>query len=82
MFKRIDESPFLVRLLARISSYLASHKGLPVVVGIVLILVATIVEVINISFNSPALELVQVVLHSGGLLLALIGLLLAEPLGK
>lgn len=82
MFKRIDESPLLVRLLARFSAFLSKNKGLPVVVGIALIVVATILQVINVSANSATLELFQIVIQAVGLLLALIGLLLAEPLGK
>jgi hypothetical protein len=82
MFKRIDESPLLVRLLARVSNFLARRKGLPMVVGILLIIVAMIIELLNISLGSPVLQVIHIVLHYGGLLLALIGFLLAEPLGK
>jgi len=82
MFKRIDESPFLVKLLARVSNYLARRKGLPILVGVLLILLATILELVNIAVASSALEVVHVLLHGGGLLLSLVGVLLAEPLGK
>lgn len=82
MFKRIDESPFLVKLLARVSNYLARRKGLPILVGVLLILLATILELVNIAVASSVLEVVHVLLHGGGLLLSLVGVLLAEPLGK
>lgn len=82
MYKRIDESPLLVRILARLSGFLAGHKGLPTVIGIMLIIIAMIIELVNISLASAGLEVVRVLLHNGGLILALIGLLLAAPLGK
>jgi len=82
MFKHIDESPLLIRALARLSNYLARHKGLPMIVGIIMIVVATILELWNISAGSAALAAIQVLLRNGGIVVALIGFLLVEPLGK
>lgn len=80
--KRLDESTLLTGLLQRASNVLARQRGLPVVLGIVLIIASFAVHVINVSVDSSWLELVGVILLHLGLLSGLIGLLLATPLGK
>jgi hypothetical protein len=82
VFRRIDESSFLNRFLQRISSLLARQRGLPVVFGIVLFVAGFIVQLVNLGLGSPALELLHIVLQNVGILIALVGLLLAEPLGR
>lgn len=82
MFKKIDQSQFLIKLLQRLSNFLARKRGLPIIVGIFLLVLAFILELINMSVQLQWLELTRVILHYVGLLSALIGLLLAEPLGK
>lgn len=82
MFKRIDESTFLSKLIENLSGVLARQRGLPIVIGIVLIIVAFIAQIIEVYVPSQTLEVIGVILHHVGLLTALIGLLLAEPLGK
>ena len=37
MFKRIDRSPTLARLLERLSATLARQRGLPIVLGVILV---------------------------------------------
>jgi hypothetical protein len=82
MFKWIDESTRISRLIENLSSLLARQRGLPVVIGIVLLILAFIAQAVEIYVPSQALELVGVILHYTGILIALIGSLLAEPLGK
>ncbi|MCU0512645.1 MAG: hypothetical protein MUE40_08735 [Anaerolineae bacterium] len=82
MFRRIDESPLLNRLLQRVSTLLARQRGLPVVAGIALIITGFVLQLINLALNAPVVELIQVICQNGGILIALIGLLLAEPLGR
>lgn len=82
MFKRIDESTFLSRLIENISSILAKQRGLPIVIGIGFIIVAFVVQIIEVYTPSQPLEVVGIIFHHMGVLTALIGLLLAEPLGK
>ena len=82
MLKKIDSSQFLVRFLERLSTLLARRRGLPAVVGILLIALGFGVELINIGIELKSLEVIQVVLRNIGVLIALIGLLLAEPLGE
>jgi hypothetical protein len=80
--KQIDRSPTLIKLLETISSLLAKQRGLPIVVGIVLIVIGAILEFINVAFQSAAIEMVEIILRNFGLVTALIGILLLEPLGR
>lgn len=82
MFRRIDQSTFLIRRLEWLSTFLARRRGLPIIIGIALIAVGAIFEVVNIAAGSSALHVVHVVMHNVGLIAALIGLLLSEPLGR
>ena len=82
MLKKIDSSQFLVRLLERLSTVLARRRGLPPVIGIVMIVIAFILELANVQAGNQIVEVLQIVLRNGGILVALIGLLLAEPLGE
>ncbi len=80
--RRLDESPLLTQLLQRVSNMLARQRGLPVVVGIVLIIASLVVHLIDVFAGNMWLELAGVLLLHVGILAALIGLLLATPLGK
>ena len=82
MFRRIDQSRFLARLLERTSNLLARQRGLPIVLGIFLIIVGFIFQTIDVFSESQAFALMGVVTHNLGVLIALIGLVLANPLGK
>lgn len=82
MLRRIDESQFLIKLLRVLSTFLAKQRGLPIVAGIVLVVIAFIVQLVNVSLDSLVLEYLYVVVHHVGILIALIGLLLSEPLGQ
>ena len=82
MFKRIDESKFLIGLLERLSNLLARQRGLPVVIGIILVVVGFILQIINISADNSLVELLGVISQNAGVLIALLGLALATPLGK
>lgn len=81
MFKRIDSSPGLARFLAHFTERLAKQRGLPVVIGIVLVIISFVVQSINVYAHSQILELIGVIVHHVGLLTALIGLLVSEVLG-
>lgn len=82
MFRRIDESPFLNKLLQRLSTLLARQRGLPVIIGVGLVVIGFVLQMVNLSLNAPVLELLQIIFHDVGILVALIGLLMAEPLGR
>lgn len=82
MLKRIDRSAFLSRLLVGLSNLLAKQRGLPVVLGITLILISFALQVVDVYTENKLIELVGVITHNLGVLIALLGLLLANPLGK
>lgn len=82
MFKRIDRSPRLAKLIEQLSSFLAKRRGLPVIIGIALIVVGFIIQLVEVYVPSQFLEVVRIVAHNVGILAALIGLLMTEPLGK
>ena len=82
MFKRIDQSPALARFLEFISTALARQRGLPVVIGILMVIVSFVLQAFNVFVDSRFLELVGVVVLHLGVLAALIGLLVSEALGK
>lgn len=81
MLKRIDSSQFLVRILEKMSTLLARRRGFPIVIGIFLLILGFIVELITVAFGLDSLEIIHVILRNVGVLVALIGLLLSEPLG-
>lgn len=81
MLKKLDSSKLLIKFLERLSTLLARRRGLPAVVGITMMILGFILELINVGIGSPALEVIHTVLRNAGVLVALIGLLLAEPLG-
>lgn len=82
MLKRIDESEFLSSVLQKFSNGLARQRGLPVVIGIIFVIISFVLQSINVFADSNLLELLGVATHHLGVLIALIGLLLATPLGK
>jgi hypothetical protein len=55
---------------------------LPVVVGIFLIVISFVIQLLDVYAESKVLHLVGVVAQNTGILVALVGLLFAEPLGK
>jgi hypothetical protein len=82
MFKRIDQSSFLARFIAFISEFLAKRRGLPVILGIVLVIVSLVLQLIDVYAESKMLQLLGILSQNLGIVIALIGLLLSEPLGK
>lgn len=82
MFKRIDESGWLANRIASLSEFMAKRRGLPVVIGIGLIIISFILQLVDVYATSQALHLVGVITLNLGILISLIGLLLADPLGK
>jgi hypothetical protein len=82
MMQKIDRSKWLARMLDVTSAGLARRRGLPVVIGIVLITVALVLQVVAFAANSRVLDIAAVIIHSIGVLFALIGLALTTPLGK
>ncbi|MCA9882195.1 MAG: hypothetical protein KC546_09740 [Anaerolineae bacterium] len=82
MFRKIDQSNILARLIQHLSSWLAKNRGLPIVIGIVLLLASTIIQLFGAGNEDATIQVVELLLQNGGIIIALIGILLMEPLGK
>ena len=82
MFKRINSSRFLLKLVERTSNLLAKQRGLPIVLGIILVIIGFIFQLLNFSMENQTIELLGIITHNAGVLIALIGLVLSTPLGK
>lgn len=82
MFKAIDRSLALSRLIAIVSESIAKRRGLPIVLGILITIVGFICQLLDYANPSPALSLIGFVSQSMGTLIALIGLLVSDALGK
>lgn len=81
-FRSIDQSPLLSRLIQSLAEQVARRRGLPVIIGVFLIIISLIVQSVNVYADSQALELIGVIVHHIGLLMGLIGLLVSEALGR
>ncbi|GAB1420579.1 hypothetical protein MASR2M15_06830 [Anaerolineales bacterium] len=81
MLKKIDNSNFLNRLIQKASAFLSKNRGLPILIGIVMIIIGFIIELINVHTGSSFLETTQIILRNLGIIIALIGLMVSQPLG-
>ncbi|MEM9953601.1 MAG: hypothetical protein AAF846_18475 [Chloroflexota bacterium] len=79
--KRIDESKGLIKGLESLSNWLARQRGLPIVVGIVFVILGGALEFVNIFVDNTIIEVLEVSCRTFGLVTALIGFALLEPLG-
>lgn len=82
MMKKIDQSPLLSRLIEKAGLLLAKQRGLPVVVGLIFVVIGFVFQFVDVYSTSQLVEVLGIVFHNVGILIALIGLLLADPLGK
>jgi hypothetical protein len=82
MFRRIDRSVFLSQTIDRISNLAARQRGLPTVIGIVMVFFGFLLQMLTFFSPSPVLGFIAIVLNGVGIITALVGLLLAQPLGK
>jgi hypothetical protein len=82
MLRWIDRSRFLSGVLDWFSNLLAKRRGLPIVAGITLVSLSLILQSVNVFTDSELLDLIGIIVHHSGVLIALLGLLLATPLGR
>ncbi len=82
MFKWFDRSTRFAKFLENLSSTLARQRGLPIVIGVGLIIISFIVQLMTFVLDAPLLDFIWTVTHHLGLIIALIGILLVEPLGQ
>ena len=81
MFKRIDRSQFLLRILSRISDLFSQKRGLPIIIGIVFVAISLIVQSLAVFADNNIIEFLGVLTHNVGVLIALVGIILVTPLG-
>ena len=82
MLKWFDRSPIIARFLERTSGTLARRRGLPVVIGVLLIAISFIIQLIDLATHSALLSLLWTITHHLGLIIAFVGILMFEPLGR
>jgi hypothetical protein len=82
MLRRLDRSRWLSKRLAQISNTWARRRGLPIVLGIVLVIVGFTFQVAAVYSEARLIELLGVVFVNLGVLIALIGVVMVNPLGK
>jgi hypothetical protein len=82
MFRRIDRSPALARFFERFTSTMARQRGLPVIIGLILVVISFIVQLVNVAVQSPILDIIGISAQHIGIIVALAGLLLSEALGS
>ena len=82
-YKQIDQSKRLAAALKNVSSGLAQRRGLPLIVAIGLTILSLGVHLLMAFVPDSALlsVLASVLLHSA-ILIGLIGVLFAEPVGR
>jgi hypothetical protein len=82
MFRRIDESRFLLKMLERISNYFAQRRGLLIVVGTIMLALGFVLEFLNVFLGLQWVEALEVFLRNIGIISALVGIMISEPLGS
>lgn len=82
MFKRINQSTRLATWIEALSGTMAKRRGLPTLIGVGLIIISFVIRLIDIYAGSQLLELLWVITHHLGIIIAFIGLLLVQPLGN
>ena len=82
MFKPFDRSKTLLKLIQNLSSFIGKRRGLLIVAGIFLIALGFIIELLNVAAGNSVLSVLHIILRNVGIIVALIGILLIEPLGN
>lgn len=82
MFKRLDNSPAIARFFERFTTTIARQKGLPVVLGVGLVIISLLLQSLNVYIESKPLELIGIIVQHAGIIVGLLGLLLADALGR
>ncbi|GAB5491418.1 MAG: hypothetical protein Phog2KO_16330 [Phototrophicaceae bacterium] len=79
--RKIDESSFLINVLKTLSEWLTRQRGLPLVVGIAFVAVGGALEFVNVAFENQIIEMVEIIFRNFGIITALVGIALLEPMG-
>lgn len=82
VYNSVDRSTSIKNLIKWLSTSLASRRGLPVMAAIVLTVVSLIVHLIAAISGNLLVTICGFVLLHIAILVGLLGVLLAEPLGR
>ena len=82
MLRRIDQSPLFARVLEGTSNFISRYRGLPVIIGVVLLIISMVLQIADVYADNQIMQVVGIITHHIGVLIALVGLLLATPIGK
>ncbi len=82
MFRNIDRSKRLSRLLDEVSNTTAQRRGVPILIGVAFIMVSFVLQAVGVYADARLIDLLGVICLHVGVLTALIGILLVAPLGK
>ena len=78
----LNRSTTLGSLIGFFSTRLAHYRGVPILLGVVLIVVSFFVHLIAALTNSTGWYIVAFTVLHAALFIGLLGVLLAEPLGR
>lgn len=78
----LNRSHRLGRLISWISGAIANNRGVPILFGIVLVIGSLVLHITAIIVDTKMAFIIATITLHAGLLFSLIGILLAEPLGK
>ncbi len=82
MLRKVDRSKGIATFLESFSARMAKQRGLAIMIGIGLVIVSFIVSLINTASPTPLLDWIWTITHHLGIIIALIGIMLVEPLGR
>jgi len=80
--ERLNRSQRLGRLISFFSGRLANYRGAPIVLGILLVLVSLGVQIVAVLTGLKGLLVAGIIILHVAIIAALLGVLLAEPLGR
>ena len=79
---RLDQSENFAQRINKASTLLAKQRGFVPVIGIGFLFVGIVLLLVNVFVSLQWLQFIGILLQGLGTLATLIGLLLAEPLGR
>ena len=82
MFKRFDRSSVVAKVIAAVSEFIAKRRGLPIVIGVAIVILSFVIQLADAFMPSRFLQVMGIITQNIGILTALVGLLVAEALGK
>lgn len=80
--EKLNRSQRLGRLISFFAGRLANYRGAPIVLGILLVFISLGIQIVAVLTALKGLLLAGIIILHIAIIIALLGVLLAEPLGK